>query len=92
MITQIEEATATVSKHHPFLSTAFVVFIILLILLGAIAEYFKSVGKLTGKNGKPPRLRPGPRGLPILGNLMALKQGRHDSGHELVRYDTAPIA
>ncbi|KAJ9137172.1 Cytochrome P450 [Pleurostoma richardsiae] len=84
MIGQIRDLLVGLYGKHPILSVlAFFVSSLALIVV-AIADYFKPIGKRRGKTGKKPRLPPGPPGLPIIGNLLALDKGRHDPNHKML--------
>lgn len=63
-------------------SLAITLLVFLIIVL--VAQYFKPTGQRNLKDGRKSRLPPGPRGLPILGNLLSLKEGRHDPDHAFV--------
>lgn len=67
------------------ISASGLVFILLVVFaFRVVSVYSKPAGKRRLKNGQKSRLPPGPRGYPIIGNLLALKEGRRDPDHTFV--------
>ncbi|KAK1753009.1 cytochrome [Echria macrotheca] len=72
------EAVSAFRTNHPWLfyaaASATTSLVLLVSLFLFLVEYFKPVGKRRGINGKPPILPPGPKGIPLLGNMLDMKE------------------
>lgn len=75
-------------REHPIKFTLFTLVGSLAVLCGFILQYFKPVGKRKKKDGQAPRLPPGPKGIPLLGNLAGLASlaKRKDPRHKTVNW------
>jgi len=85
MLSELQQAFSAFHGNQPFLFYALLTVTLFSSLFLAIPEYFKPVGKRRCKDGKLPILPPGPAGLPVLGSLLDLKEGRHDPDFIFVR-------
>ena len=59
-----------------------------------LLQYFKPAGKRRTKDGRKPRLPPGPKGLPLLGNLTTLRDSNRMHTHRLSKvsqWSTCPM-
>ena len=84
MVSLVQEAIGSFRASNPVLfylsitGAAFAVFVAFLL------EYLKPAGLRRLKNGKKPKLPPGPKGLPVLGHLLTLKNNRGDPDYKFV--------
>lgn len=69
---------------HPVIAGCFSIIACLVTTFLIIQEVFTPVGKRRSSQGKKWKLPPGPRGIPIFGNLLDLRKAREDQEHTIV--------
>jgi hypothetical protein len=69
---------------HPILAGYFSIIACIGTIFLIIREIFTPVGKRRSPQGKKWKLPPGPRGIPIFGNLLDLRKAREDQEHSIV--------
>lgn len=89
MLAQILSALSDIIESTPeALAVPGVVAVALSLGSLAVLEYFKPVGKRRLQDGRKPHLPPGPKGQPLFGSLLMLKNAREDPEHEYVSLST----
>lgn len=84
MISQANQFLPLFFEENQIMSLLLLLTLSGLLLFVAVAEYFKPTGKRRLRDGRESRLPPGPPGLPIIGLLHAMNDGRHDPDHKFV--------
>ena len=84
MIDQVGQYLLRSSVRARIFAFSLIVTLLVFLVFVFVAQYFKPAGKRNLKDGRKSRLPPGPRGLPILGHLLSLREGRHDPDHAFV--------
>ena len=72
------------AERQPLAATLLGVFGISALLSFSLIAYFKPDGKRPLANGKSSKLPPGPRGVPLFGSLLDLKDNARDPGYGMV--------
>lgn len=84
MMPLMRERFVVLRQDHPASFYATTALLFLGLIFAFLIEYFKPIGKRRLKSGQRSKLPPGPRGLPLIGNLHKLKHARHDPDHRYV--------
>ncbi|PWY68601.1 hypothetical protein BO70DRAFT_432655 [Aspergillus heteromorphus CBS 117.55] len=75
---------AALAEAHPILKAAGTILAFLTVTFINIQETLKPIGKRRGPGGKRYKLPPGPKGIPIFGNLLSLKNRTRNEDHVAV--------
>ncbi|KAK2812640.1 hypothetical protein FQN50_001286 [Emmonsiellopsis sp. PD_5] len=75
-----------IAHEHPILKITAAIALCLTTTLLIIQEVLKPVGKRRGPGGKRYKLPPGPKGIPIFGNLIAVKDCIQEADHKTVKW------
>ncbi|KAK1987948.1 cytochrome P450 [Colletotrichum cereale] len=78
MMLRLSDNLAWLQKEYPGVIKPLLVVTVLIIAVVSIVECLKPVGKRRAKNGKRPRLPPGPPSLPVLGSLLQATDVKED--------------
>lgn len=84
MIDQVSQCLLHSSARARIFAFSLIVTLLVFLVFVFVTQFFKPSGKRNLQDGRTSRLPPGPRGFPILGNLLSLREGRHDPDHAFV--------
>ncbi|KAI0114068.1 cytochrome protein [Nemania sp. FL0031] len=81
MLSILVEHVGALYSDYPLYLLFIGILTLVTVIYSLVAYIFRPIGERRGRNGQRPRLPPGPKGAPILGNLGSLRSTRSDPNH-----------
>ncbi|OHE97851.1 cytochrome P450 [Colletotrichum orchidophilum] len=75
---RLQSVLERLRQEHFVATVLFTVAATTAVLVAIVLQYFKPVGKRRGKDGRRPVLPPGPKGVPLFGNLLQVNASKGD--------------